>query len=328
MNALVQKYGGTSVGSIERIQRVAAKALEARQSGQDVVVVVSAMAKETDRLLSLVKATHRQADQREADVVASSGETVAAALTAIAIQALGGKARSWLGPQLPILTDSNASAASILSVETRPLEASFRAGEIPVVAGFQGVDRQGRITTLGRGGSDTTAVAVAAALGARCEIYTDVDGVYSADPRLCPEALLLSRVSYQFMLEAAGLGAKVMHDRSVALGMRYVVPIAVKSSFSNSEGTEIGVEGDSVHCITSQAIDESVSRVSWVGARASDLAFQIPRLLRQFQARALPCYGVSAGLLSLSFLLPSARSAETVQWMHQLCSSVREGVPC
>ena len=328
MSALVQKFGGTSVGSIERIRRVAAKALAARQSGQNVVVVVSAMATETDRLLALVKATHPDADRREADVVASSGETVAAALTAIAIQSLGGKARSWLGSQLPILTDSHASAASVLSVETRPLEMSFRNGEIPVVAGFQGVDRHGRVTTLGRGGSDTTAVAVAAALGARCEIYTDVDGVFSADPRLCPEAWLLERVSYQFMLEAAGLGAKVMHDRSVALGMRYEVPIAVKSSFSDSSGTEIGINGDSVHCVTSQKIDSNISRVSWVGARAADLALQIPRMLRQFQERALPCYGVSAGLLSLSFLLPSSRSAETVQWMHRLCSWVKEGVPC
>ncbi len=261
MPVLVQKFGGTSVATVERIRLVAQRVARAKRAGFDVAVIVSAMAKETDRLLELAASFSLSPDRRERDVVASTGETLASALTALALGAEGIKARSLLGFQLPILTDS-ATEARILSVESAPIFACFEKGEVPVIAGFQGVDRLGRITTLGRGGSDTTAVAVAAALGgARCEIFTDVDGIFSADPRLCQEAYLLPQVSYPFMIEAAGLGAKVMHNRSVIMGMRYDVPITVKNSFHDSCGTDIGKAETSVNCVT---VDNSVALVSFL----------------------------------------------------------------
>lgn len=274
---LVQKFGGTSLADVDRIRAAARRAVEAQRRGQQVVVVVSAMAKETDRLLGLAQSFGGRGDGREWDVAAATGESLSAALMALAIQSEGAKARSFLGFQLPILTDENPTAARILSVQTRALLGSFNRGEIPVVAGFQGVDRRGRVTTLGRGGSDTTAVAIAAALGGvACDIYTDVDGVYSADPRICPQATRLDSVSYRFMIEAAGLGAKVMHDRSVILGMRHQVPIRVKSSFVTEEtGTEIGNSRVLGNCVT---LDRQVAQVSLLHeAPVEQLAEQLTR---------------------------------------------------
>ena len=196
MALIVQKYGGTSVADVDRIKRVARRALATQRSGNDVVVVVSAMAGETNRLLKLAAQVAERPDERELDVVASTGEQVSIGLTALAIQALGGKARSFTGPQVGILTDSAFSKARIRSIDREPLDASLRRGEVAVVAGFQGEDEDGNITTLGRGGSDTTAVAVAAAIGAdACEIYTDVEGVYTTDPAIVPAARKLDRIS-------------------------------------------------------------------------------------------------------------------------------------
>ena len=235
---IVQKYGGTSVGTIERMKHVAARCLATARAGHQVAVVVSAMSGETNRLLKLVGELHEDSNDREVDVIVSTGEQVSVGLVALAIRAAGGKARSFLGHQCKIHTDSSFSRARIVSIDSKPIKDALAAGEIAVIAGFQGVDDQGSITTLGRGGSDTTGVAIAAALNADvCEIYTDVDGVYTTDPNLEPEARKIDRISYEEMLELASLGAKVLQIRSVELGMKYGVKIHVRSSFSNAEGT-------------------------------------------------------------------------------------------
>ncbi len=238
MALIVQKFGGTSVADVERIRKVAGRALAAQRAGNDVVVVVSAMAGETNRLLKLAAQVSERPDERELDVVAATGEQVSIGLTALAIQSLGGKARSFTGPQVGILTDSAFSKARIRSIDRENLDAALGRGEIAVVAGFQGEDEDGNITTLGRGGSDTTAVAVAAAIGAdACEIYTDVDGVYTTDPAIVPQARKLDRISYEEMLELASAGAKVLQIRSVEFAMKYRVPLWVKSSFTDAPGT-------------------------------------------------------------------------------------------
>jgi aspartate kinase len=235
---IVQKYGGTSVGDIVRIRNVAHRVAKTRKEGNDVLVVVSAMSGETDRLIRLAQQAYETPDLREYDSLISTGEQVSAALLAIALQSVGVPARSFLGPQIRILTDSAFSVARIQQVEIQRLRRTLQAGIIPVVTGFQGVDKDGNITTLGRGGSDTTGVAVAAALKADvCEIYTDVDGVYTTDPNICPEARKLLRISYDEMMEMASLGAKVLQIRSVEYAKKYNVPIHVRSSFHDRSGT-------------------------------------------------------------------------------------------
>ncbi|MBK9031791.1 MAG: aspartate kinase [Myxococcales bacterium] len=235
---VVQKFGGTSVGTIERINHVAQRCLATQRAGHQVAVVVSAMSGETNRLLKLVNQIQDDPNDREVDVIVSTGEQVSVGLVALAIRKLGGKARSFLGHQVKIQTDSAFARARIVSIDAEPLRAAFAAGEIAVIAGFQGVDEAGSITTLGRGGSDTTGVAIAAALGADvCEIYTDVDGVYTTDPNVVASARKIERISYEEMLELASLGAKVLQIRSVELGMKFGVPIHVRSSFSEVEGT-------------------------------------------------------------------------------------------
>ncbi len=235
---IVQKYGGTSVGSIDRMKSVAERCLRAAREGHQVAVVVSAMSGETNRLLELTRQLHDDPNDREVDVIVSTGEQVSVGLVALAIRAAGGKARSFLGHQCKIVTDSAFSRARIVSIESQPIKDALAAGEIAVIAGFQGVDERGNITTLGRGGSDTTGVAIAAALDADvCEIYTDVDGVYTTDPNVVPSARKIERISYEEMLELASLGAKVLQIRSVELGMKYGVKIHVRSSFSDVEGT-------------------------------------------------------------------------------------------
>jgi aspartate kinase len=252
---VVQKYGGTSVGDVERIRNVARRALAAKKSGNDVVVVVSAMSGETNRLLKLTNALGKRPSQREQDVVVSTGEQVTVGLLALAIQELRGKSRSFLGHQVRILTDSAFSNARIRSIDGEKLFESLKRGEIAVVAGFQGIDEHGNITTLGRGGSDTTAVALAAALKAdACEIYTDVDGVYTTDPNLCGKARKLDRISYEEMLELASVGAKVLQIRSVEFAMKYRVPLWVKSSFSDDPGTLVCEEDEAMEDVVVSGI--------------------------------------------------------------------------
>lgn len=265
MSILVQKFGGTSVASPEQMRKVAARVLAAKRAGHDVAVVVSARAGETDRLLSLCDLDTAEAIA-ERDAIMATGENISASLLAVEIQRAGGMAKSFQGFQLPIRTDGNSFRAKITSVDASPIRAAFKAGIIPVVAGFQGVDSQNRINTLGRGGSDLTAVALAAALKATCEIYTDVDGVFSADPRLCADARLLPFVSYRFMQEAAALGAKVMHDRSVALGMRYQVPIIVRNSFNELTGTRISNEENNATCV---ALDKNLAQLNFFGPESA-----------------------------------------------------------
>jgi aspartate kinase len=250
MSLVVQKYGGTSVGTLERIQAVAERVGKSQGAGHQVVVVVSAMAGETNRLLDMAGKLSPQPAEREVDVLLSTGEQESAALLSIALQERGFKARSFLGHQIRIDTDSAFGRARIRSIDAERLHASLRRGEIAVVAGFQGVDGDANITTLGRGGSDTSAVAVAAALKADvCEIYTDVDGVYTSDPRICPQARKLQRISHDEMLELASLGAKVLQIRSVEFAKRYSVPVHVRSSFDDSEGTWVVPEEDGMEDI-------------------------------------------------------------------------------
>ena len=265
MALIVQKYGGTSVGDVERIKNVARRALATQRAGNDVVVVVSAMSGETNRLLKLTQAVSERPDEREQDVVAATGEQVTIGLAALAIQGQGGKARSFTGPQVRILTDSAFAKARIKSIDSDKLRQALGRGEIAVVAGFQGEDQEGNITTLGRGGSDTTAVAVAAAIDAdACEIYTDVDGVYTTDPNVVPEARKLDRISYEEMLELAGAGAKVLQIRSVEFAMKYEVPLWVKSSFSQDPGTLVCPEDSSMeHLVVSGiAYDRNEAKIA------------------------------------------------------------------
>ncbi|MCX8117231.1 MAG: aspartate kinase [Desulfobacterota bacterium] len=238
MALVVQKYGGTSVGDLDRIRNVAERVIRTKQQGHEVVVVVSAMAGETDRLIRLAQQITPQPDERELDVLISTGEQVSIALLAITLKAMGFDAKSYLGFQIKIATDSAFGKARITGIESERILEDLRQGRIVVVAGFQGVDESENITTLGRGGSDTTAVAVAAALRADiCEIYTDVDGVYTTDPNICSKARKLSKISYDEMLEMASLGAKVLQIRSVEFAKKYEVPIHVRSSFNDNPGT-------------------------------------------------------------------------------------------
>ena len=238
---VVAKFGGTSVACPERISSVAKRAVSLKNRGFMPVFVVSAMAGETDRLIGLAQAMGGSPCARELDVLLTTGEQVVAALLAIAIEGMGIRARSFLGHQVSIRTDRNHGNAAIRSVDTQLLEASLERGEVPVVAGYQGVDALGNITTLGRGGSDTAAVAVAAALGAdACEIFTDVDGVYDQDPRVVPHARKFDVLDYESMYQMAAHGAKVLHDKSVLLAAAHEVPLYVRSTFSTKPGTWVG----------------------------------------------------------------------------------------
>jgi aspartate kinase len=238
MSLIVQKYGGTSVGSPDKIKAVTERVLEYSRKGHEMVIVLSAMSGETDRLTALANSMQDQPDTREMDVLLSTGEQVTISLFAMALKAAGFEAISFLGDQIKIQTSSMHTKARIQSVDTDKVKSHLAQGKIVVVAGFQGVDENGDITTLGRGGSDTTAVALAAALKAdQCEIFTDVEGVYTTDPNVCPSARKIERISYDEMLELASLGAKVLDIRSVGLAKRYKVPLHVRSTFVDTEGT-------------------------------------------------------------------------------------------
>ena len=244
MALIVQKFGGTSVGTTERIRHVASRVAKFRTEGHQLVVVVSAISGETNKLIALAKEIQAEPDPRELDVVLATGEQVTIGLLCMALLECGVKARSYTGGQVSILTDSAHTKARILRIDEERLRTDLAAGTVVVVAGFQGVDAQGNVTTLGRGGSDTTAVALAAALKAdECQIYTDVDGVYTTDPRIVPEARRLKSVTFEEMLEMASLGSKVLQIRSVEFAGKYKVPLRVLSSFQEQgEGTLITLE--------------------------------------------------------------------------------------
>jgi aspartate kinase len=268
MALIVQKFGGTSVGTLERIEAVAEKLTAFRQEGHDLVVVVSAMSGETNRLLALAHEIDPQPNPRELDVLLSTGEQVTIALLSIAVEKRGIPARSYTGAQVHIRTDSAYNKARIQKIDVKRIRDDLGHGRIVVVAGFQGVDEKGDITTLGRGGSDTTAVALTAALGAHeCQIYTDVDGVYTTDPRVVPEARRLDYLTYEEMLELASLGAKVLQIRSVEFASKYQVPLRVLSSFESGEGTLITteVEGMEEPLISGIAFNRDEAKLTILG---------------------------------------------------------------
>lgn len=265
MALIVQKYGGTSVGTLERIRAVAARVAATHRAGNQVIVVASAMAGETNRLLKLASDLSPTPSPREADVLAATGEQVSIGLLAMALQDLGVPAQSLLGFQIPIVTDGVFQRARIKSIAGENMLRVVRGGSVAVVAGFQGVDEEGNLTTLGRGGSDTSAVALAAAVKADvCEIYTDVDGVYTTDPRICPEARKLDRISFDEMLELASLGAKVLQIRSVEFAKRYGVPLCVRSSFSDAPGTWVVQEDPSMEdvLVSGVAVDQNEAKIT------------------------------------------------------------------
>ena len=268
MALLVHKYGGTSVGTIERIHRVADKVAKAREEGHRLVVVLSAMSGETDRLIKLAHEVTNNPDEREMDMLLSTGERVTIALLAMELRGRGIDARSFTGRQVGIITDSAHTKARIARVAADRLREALKRGVVPIVAGFQGINEQSDVTTLGRGGSDLTAVALAAALKAdRCVIYTDVDGVYTADPNIVPTARRLDRISYEEMLELASLGAKVLQSRSVEFAAKFNVPLEVQSSFIEGKGTLVVKEDADMERVTVSGVtgDRNQAKVTIVG---------------------------------------------------------------
>jgi len=323
---VVQKFGGTSVGSIDRIRNVARRALATQKAGHRVVLIVSAMSGETNRLLGLAHEVMKVPEAREMDAIAATGEQVSAALTAIAIQAEGGHARSLLGHQVKILTDDAHTKARIKTIEGSKIFETLERGEIAVVAGFQGTDEAGNITTLGRGGSDTSAVAVAAAISAdECEIYTDVDGVYTTDPNVCPSARKIDVISYEEMLELASLGAKVLQIRSVEIAMKYGVRVHVRSSFNDTPGTIVTKEDSALEgvVVSGIAYDRGEARVHVVGVedkpgvaaelfeRIAEKNISVDMIVQNVTSEADP-------RASITFTLAKTDLARAKPWIEQI----------
>lgn len=268
MALVVQKYGGTSVGTTDRIKNVAKRIIKTYEAGNEVVVVVSAMSGETNKLVALANEMMDIPDNREYDVVVATGEQVTIGLLAMYLKSLGYKAKSYMGWQVPIITDNTYAKARIESIDDAKVRADLKAGNIVVVAGFQGMDKDGNLTTLGRGGSDTSAVALAAALKADvCEIYTDVDGVYTTDPNVCKEARKVEKVSYDEMLELASLGAKVLQIRSVEFAKKYNVDIHVRSSLNENTGTMVTREDKEMEgiLVSGVAYDKNEAKIAVLG---------------------------------------------------------------
>jgi aspartate kinase len=327
---IVQKFGGTSVGSLERIRSVARRALATQRDGHRVVVIVSAMSGETNRLLGLAHRISEVPDAREMDALAATGEQVSAALTAITIQAEGGRARSLLGHQVKILTDDAFTKARIKTIDGSKIFETFERGEIAVVAGFQGVDDGGNITTLGRGGSDTSAVAVAAAIGAdECEIYTDVDGVYTTDPNVCPSAKKIDRISYEEMLELASLGAKVLQIRSVEIAMKYSVPVHVRSSFNDAPGTLVTSEDAALEggVVSGVAYDKGEARVHVVAVddKPGVAAELFEKIAEKNISVDMIVQNVTTDVdprAAITFTIPKADLARAKPWMETIAKGL------
>lgn len=326
MRTIVKKFGGTSVGDVRRIKDVARliDSFLTKHPGQRIVAVASAMSGETDRLISLAKSCVAKPDPRELDSLVTTGEQVSVALLAMALQELGRPARSFLAPQIGIHTDTRFTNAQILEIETDRLRTQLDAGVVPVIAGFQGIDEEGNLTTLGRGGSDTTAVAVAAALKAdACYIYTDVEGVYSADPRIVKEARLLSSISHEEMLELAGLGAKVLHPRCVDFAMRYSVPLVVLSTFKPGPGTWIIGEEELMEKPFVSGITYRLDEAKVTVSRVSDVTTALPRLFgalarEQIFVDMITQTGVVSGRTSVSFTVPDEVSERALALVQEL----------
>ena len=328
MALIVQKFGGTSVGSLERIANVARKVVEARERGDDVVVVPSAMSGETDRLLGLARSVQERPEPRELDVLLSTGEQVTIALLAMTLQAYGCAARSYTGPQVHIRTDSAHNNARIVHIDGQRIRADLEAGRVVVVAGFQGADENGNITTLGRGGSDTTAVALAAALEAsECQIYTDVDGVYTTDPRVVPEARRLEALTFEEMLELASLGAKVLQIRAVEFASKYGVLLRVLSSFEDGPGTLIGpdLEDNSMEqpLISGIAFNRDEAKVTVMGVQdRPGVAFSIlgPVAAENIEVDMIVQNAGADGTTDFTFTVHRNDFARTLQIVRELSS--------
>ena len=268
MALVVQKYGGTSVGTADRIKNVAKRIIKTYEAGNDVIVIVSAMSGETNKLVALANEMSEIPDGREYDVVVATGEQVTIGLLSMHLKSLGYKARSYQGWQVPIVTDSTATKARIENIDDKNIRADLKGGAIVIVAGFQGIDAAGNVTTLGRGGSDTSAVAIAAALKADvCEIYTDVDGVYTTDPNICKEARKIEKISYDEMLELASLGAKVLQIRSVEFAKKYNVDVHVRSSLNENTGTMVTREDKEMEgiLVSGVAYDRNEAKIAVMG---------------------------------------------------------------
>ena len=320
MSLVVQKYGGTSVGDTERIKNVASRVLKTKNQGHEVVVVVSAMAGETDKLIRLAQQITPVPDERELDVLVSTGEQVSIALLAMALKSMDCDSKSYLGFQITITTDSIFGKARIASIDSEKMRKDLKDGRVVVVAGFQGVDDSGNITTLGRGGSDTSAVAVAAALKADvCEIYTDVDGVYTTDPSVYPKARKLSRISYDEMLEMASLGAKVLQIRSVEFAKKYDVPIHVRSSFNDNPGTIVCKEDEEMERVVVSGVTYNKNEARIEVMHVPDVPGMAARIFKPIADAnivvdmIIQTPSTEKGCADVAFTVPKSDFAKTLQ---------------
>jgi aspartate kinase len=329
MALIVQKYGGTSVGSPERIRAVAERVIRSKKSGDDVVVVLSAMSGETDRLVGLAHQMSPAPDEREMDMLLSTGERVTIALLAMALRERGYPARSFTGRQVGIVTDAVHTKARIERVTGERMREALDEGVIPVVAGFQGINEKSDVTTLGRGGSDTTAVALAAALKAdRCDIYTDVDGVYTTDPNIVPTARRLDKVSYEEMLEMASLGAKVLQTRSVEFAMKYQVPVRVLSSFTDSPtGTLVTKEDREMEqvVVSGVAYDRNQAKITLLGVpdRPGIAGRLFGGIAKENIVVDMIIQNISQdGLTDISFTVPKNEAKQAVALVKKLAQEI------
>lgn len=332
MALVVQKYGGTSVADTQRIRNVARRAVERTRSGDRVVVVLSARAGDTDKLLQLANEMSTDPDPRETDVLLATGEQITIALFSMAVKDMGGEAVSMTGYQAGIITDRHYGRARINWIETLPIMEKLHEGKIVVVAGFQGHDDAGNITTLGRGGSDTTAVALAAALGAQvCEIYTDVEGVFTTDPNIYSKARKLSRISYEEMLEMASMGAKVLHIRSVEFGMKYNVPLLVLSSFTDAPGTLVTKEDDEMEKVVVSGITYSKKEARITVTNVPDMPGMAAKLFLPISHAGINVdmiiqgSGSISGRANISFTVPRLDYEKTVKLAEEVAQEIGAG---
>ena len=328
MALVVQKYGGTSVGTVERIRNVARRVAKTFDDGNDVVVIVSAMSGETNRLVALAEEISEFPSEREYDVLVSTGEQVTIALLSMCLQSMGYNAKSYLGSQIPLVTDKAHAKARIKSIDDKKIREDLKSGTIIVVAGFQGTDGEGNITTLGRGGSDTSAVAVAAALKADvCEIYTDVDGVYTTDPRMVPEARKIEKISYEEMLEMASLGAKILQIRSVEFAKKYNVVVHVRSSFDDTPGTLVMKEDNEMESVMVSGIayNKDEAKISIVGVPDHPgIAAQIftPLSSNNITVDMIIQNISNEGATDLTFTVPKGDCKKAVQIVEEVASKI------
>ena len=325
---IVQKYGGTSVGNPERIKNVAKRVVRTREEGHDVVVVLSAMSGETDKLINLANQVCENPDPREMDMLVSTGERITIALLAMAIHALGHKAQSFTGRQAGIVSDSVHTKARIEKISGDRVKQALKEGKIAVVAGFQGINEQDDVTTLGRGGSDLSAVAVAAALKADlCDIYTDVDGVYTTDPNMVPQARKLDKISYDEMLELASLGAKVLQTRSVEFAKKYNVPVRVLSSFNDNPGTLVTKEDSDMEKVVVSGVAYDKNQVKVTVTGVPDKPGVAAKIFNEISANNIIVDMIiqnigEGGLTDMSFTVPKTDAKKTAELMRKVVAEV------